>query len=202
MPKPVRPMRGTRSTRAVTLAALGAAASVSVAVIGAPPALAAPVPAQPAAALSPVAAPGAAADAPPGPAAVAEPSAVAPGGTVALEIKGCGTRTGTAASKAFGEIRLQPADLRASRLFGSATVRTYAEPGSHQVRFRCGTDGRVATTPLVVSADGVEAAGNDTFAGLTATTGTAAGGVLLAAAAGAGVYVFRRRARAAGTPAE
>lgn len=165
------------------------AAAAAAAVLGAAPlALAAPFAAR--------AVPAAADEAPPGPAAVAEPAVVGPADSVVLKVTGCDTRTGMASSAAFGRIRLQPGDLDAGYLFGNATVPSYAEPGDHQVSFRCGgPDGRSATTRLTVMA--AETAEGGSFAGMSTATGTAAGGALLAAGAGTVALILRRRARTA-----
>ncbi|MEU4683137.1 hypothetical protein [Streptomyces xinghaiensis] len=169
-----------RSTRLVAPAALAAA------VLSAAP-LTAAEPFAPAAAA-------ASDDAPPGPAVETEPSTVAPGGTLRLRATGCDSRTGTASSPAFGRVRLEPGDLKAGHLFGSATVHLHARTGEHQVSVRCGgPEGRSAATRVTVARDAVEA-GAGGFRG----TVTAAGGALLLAAAVLGLYLRRRARTAAG----
>ncbi|GAA3104300.1 hypothetical protein GCM10020254_57660 [Streptomyces goshikiensis] len=53
---------------------------------------------------------------------------MAPGGRVALNITGCGTKTGRATSRAFGDVQLTPGNLEASNLFGGATVYNNTPP--------------------------------------------------------------------------
>ncbi|WP_030545247.1 hypothetical protein [Streptomyces albus] len=167
-----------RSTR------LAATAALAATVLSAAPLMAA-VPWVPAAAA-------ASDDAPPGPSVETEPSTVAPGGTLRLRATGCESRTGTASSPAFGRIRLEPGDLKAGHLFGSATVHLHARTGDHQVSVRCGgPEGRSAATRVTVSREAAEA-GASGFRG----TVTATGGALLLAAAALGLYL-RRRARTA-----
>ncbi|NJP99600.1 hypothetical protein [Streptomyces zingiberis] len=183
LPAPTAPaalmlLRAATTAVAATVAVLGASPLAPASAVPPPP----PVRA---------AAPGAVDDTPPGPAAEAEPSSVAPGGTVRLRVTGCGSRTGTATSSAFGTVRLLPGDLRAGHLFGSATVHTYARQGGHRVNVRCGgPESRSTSVRITVSEEAAEA-GAGAFHGMGAT----AAGALMAAAGAA--LLLRRRARTA-----
>ncbi|MEV6582443.1 hypothetical protein AB0M92_30255 [Streptomyces sp. NPDC051582] len=125
------------------------------------------------------------------------PTAVAPGSRVSLNVTGCGTKTGTASSSAFGDVRLTPGNLEAGNLFGSATVFGDANSGSHTVTFECGgSGGRRVTAALQVTPGAARG-------GLGGSTGTmspgqiALGGTLAAGALGTGIWLLRRRSRLA-----
>lgn len=75
------------------------------------------------------------------PSATVSPGTVAPGGRVSLNVEGCGTKTGRATSRAFGNVSLTPGNLEATNLFGAATVYRDAPTGSHPVTFECGGTG-------------------------------------------------------------
>ncbi|MFD3539333.1 hypothetical protein ACFWUQ_07515 [Streptomyces sp. NPDC058662] len=127
------------------------------------------------------------------PFATVSPSAVAPGGRVALNIEGCGTRTGRVTSSAFGEVRLTPGNLEATNLFGGATVHGNANPGAHRVTFECGgTGGQRVTLSLQVT-PGAARGGTGGSTGSMSPAQIAAGGALVAGALVAGVWVVRRR---------
>ncbi|MBT2406480.1 MULTISPECIES: hypothetical protein [unclassified Streptomyces] len=122
------------------------------------------------------------------------PSSVAPGGRVSLNITGCGTKTGTASSRAFGSVRLTPGNLEASNLFGSATVFRDISPGSHPVTFECGGPGGERVTVSLNVISGAARGGMGGSVGSMSPGQIALGGGLVAAALGAGVWVMRRRA--------
>ncbi|MFE5772727.1 hypothetical protein ACFQ7O_30715 [Streptomyces sp. NPDC056485] len=125
------------------------------------------------------------------------PTAVAPGGSVSLDVAGCGTKTGTASSSAFDArtVNLTPGDLQASNLFGSATVSSQAASGSYTVTFECGGPGRQrATAPLQVTS-GAARGGLGGSVGAMSPGRIALGGTLAAGALGAGIWIVRRRSR-------
>ncbi|MCJ1677530.1 hypothetical protein MTF65_09320 [Streptomyces sp. APSN-46.1] len=128
------------------------------------------------------------------PSASVSPTAVAPGGRVSLNITGCGTRTGRATSRAFGDVQLTPGNLEASNLFGGATVYPNAASGSHPVTFECGgLGGQRVTIYLTVSA-GAARGGLGGSVESVSRGQIAIGGALVASALGAGIWVLRRRA--------
>jgi hypothetical protein len=126
----------------------------------------------------------------PAPLASVSPSTVAPGGRVALNIAGCGTRTGRASSNAFGEVQLTPGNLEASNLFGSATVFRNTSPGTHRVTFDCG--GRQVAVSLYVTPGAARGGLGGSFGGMSPTE-ILVGGGLVATAVAAGLYTLRRR---------
>ncbi|MER5730103.1 hypothetical protein ABT084_17475 [Streptomyces sp. NPDC002138] len=131
-----------------------------------------------------------------GPSATVSPTSAAPGQRIALNISGCGTKTGRASSRAFGEVRLTPGNLEASNLFGSADVSRTAAVGSHPVTFECGgAGGTRVTVPLTVIAGGARG-GMGGSVGAMSPGQIAVGGALVASALGAGVWMLRRRAEA------
>ncbi|WP_330330201.1 hypothetical protein OHS33_10965 [Streptomyces sp. NBC_00536] len=131
------------------------------------------------------------------PSATVSPVSVAPGQRIALNVTGCGTKTGRASSRAFGEVQLTPGNLEAANLFGGADVLRTAAVGSHPVTFECGGPGGTrVTVPLTVIAGGARG-GTGGSVGSTSTGQIAVGGALVASALGAGVWVMRRRAEAA-----
>ncbi|MFJ7154497.1 hypothetical protein ACIQUQ_06130 [Streptomyces sp. NPDC101118] len=124
------------------------------------------------------------------------PTTVAPGGRVGLNVEGCGTRTGTARSSAFGTVNLAPGNLEATNLFGSATVHRNASPGTHTVTFQCdGLGGRTTTVSLHVT-PGAARGGLGGSMGQVSPGEIAIGGALVAGALGAGVWYLRRRTEA------
>ncbi|MGW7438348.1 hypothetical protein [Streptomyces sp. NPDC054849] len=130
------------------------------------------------------------------PSAGVSPSTVAPGGRVALNVEGCGTRTGRATSTAFGEVRLAPGNLDATTLFGTATVLRNATQGTHRVVFECGGPGGERVTVSLQVAPGAARGGAGGSIGSMNPWQIAVGGALAAGALGAGVWVLRRRAAA------
>ncbi|MEV7446057.1 hypothetical protein AB0O22_33790 [Streptomyces sp. NPDC091204] len=130
------------------------------------------------------------------PSAGVSPTTVAPGGRVALNLDGCGTRTGRATSTAFSEVRLTPGNSQATNLFGSATVFRDANPGTHRVTFECGSGERVTVSLQVAS--GAARGGTGGSIGSMSPGQVAVGGALAAGALGAGIWVLRRRAAGTG----
>lgn len=126
------------------------------------------------------------------PSATVSPSTVAPGGRVALNLAGCGTRTGRATSSAFGDVRLTPGNLEATNLFGSATVYRNATPGTHRVTFECSPGGERVTVSLQVTPGGARGGTGGSIDSISPWQITV-GGALAAGALGAGVWVLRRR---------
>ncbi|WP_371678693.1 hypothetical protein [Streptomyces sp. NBC_01276] len=127
------------------------------------------------------------------PSATVSPGTVAPGGRVSLNVEGCGTKTGRATSRAFGEVSLTPGNLEATNLFGAATVYRDAPTGAHPVTFECGgTGGRRVTVTLQV-APGAARGGLGGSVDSMSTGQVALGGTLAAGALGAGIWILRRR---------
>ncbi|MFD3697520.1 hypothetical protein ACFWUZ_15410 [Streptomyces sp. NPDC058646] len=131
------------------------------------------------------------------PTASVSPSTVAPGGRVGLNVAGCGTKTGRATSTAFGDVQLIPGNLEATNLFGSATVYRDANPGTHRVTFECGGAGGQRVTVSLQVTPGAARGGTGGSIGSMSPGQIAAGGVLVAGALGAGVWLLRRRAHTA-----
>ncbi|MFB7464215.1 hypothetical protein ACFCZ1_12060 [Streptomyces sp. NPDC056224] len=130
------------------------------------------------------------------PTATVSPSTVAPGGQVALNIAGCGTKTGRASSSAFGEVRLAPGNLEATNLFGNATVYRNAGQGTHRVTFECGGPGGERVTVALNVAPAGARGGTGGSIGSVSAGQIAMGGALVVGALGAGVWVLRRRSAA------
>ncbi|MFI1281698.1 hypothetical protein ACH4U5_13240 [Streptomyces sp. NPDC020858] len=130
------------------------------------------------------------------PSAGVSPTSVAPGGRVALNVDGCGTRTGRATSTAFGEVRLTPGNQEATNLFGSATVLSNAATGTHRVVFECGGPGGERVTVSLQVTPGAARGGTGGSIGSMSPWQIGIGGTLAAGALGAGVWVLRRRAMA------
>lgn len=130
------------------------------------------------------------------PSASVSPSTVAPGGRVALNIAGCGTKTGRASSSAFGDVQLTPGNLEATNLFGGATVHRNASAGTHRVVFECGGPGGERVTVSLHVTPGAARGGTGGSIGSMSPGQIAAGGALAAGALGAGIWLLRRRATA------
>ncbi|MFD8981045.1 hypothetical protein [Streptomyces sp. NPDC059564] len=127
------------------------------------------------------------------PSATVSPGTVSPGGRVSLNVEGCGTKTGRATSRAFGNVSLTPGNLEATNLFGAATVYRDAPTGSHPVTFECGgTGGRRVTVTLQV-APGAARGGLGGSVGEMSPGQMALGGTLAAGALGTGIWILRRR---------
>ncbi|GLV81358.1 hypothetical protein Slala03_10470 [Streptomyces lavendulae subsp. lavendulae] len=127
------------------------------------------------------------------PSATVSPGTVAPGGRVSLNVEGCGTKTGRATSRAFGNVTLTPGNLEATNLYGAATVYRDAPTGSHPVTFECGgTGGRRITVTLQV-APGAARGGLGGSVESMSTGQVALGGTLAASALCAGIWILRRR---------
>ncbi|WP_234327652.1 hypothetical protein [Streptomyces sp. NRRL F-2664] len=127
------------------------------------------------------------------PSATVSPTTVAPGGRVALNIAGCGTRVARVTSTAFSEVRLAPGNLETTNLFGSATVFNNAVPGTHRVLFECGGPGGERVTVSLQVTPGAARGGTGGSVGSVSPTEIAVGGTLAAGALIAGVWVVRRR---------
>ncbi|MFE0583091.1 hypothetical protein [Streptomyces sp. NPDC058874] len=128
------------------------------------------------------------------PSASVSPTTVAPGGRVALNIAGCGTKVARVTSTAFSEVRLTPGNLEASNLFGSATVFSNANPGAHPVRFECGGPGGQSVTVSLQVTPGAARGGTGGSVGSMSTAQVAVGATLATGALIGGVWVLRRRA--------
>ncbi|MFD5508921.1 hypothetical protein ACFWIB_14255 [Streptomyces sp. NPDC127051] len=131
------------------------------------------------------------------PSAGVSPTAVAPGGRVSLNVTGCGTKTGTASSSAFGDVRLTPGNLEATNLFGSATVFSNANSGAHTVTFECGSSGGQRVTVSLQVTTGAARGGLGGSIGEMSPGQIALGGTLAAGALGTGIWILRRRSRLA-----
>ncbi|MFF3018702.1 hypothetical protein [Streptomyces sp. NPDC057939] len=132
------------------------------------------------------------------PFATVSPGTVAPGARVSLNIEGCGTKTGRATSRAFGDVSLTPGNLEATNLFGAATVYRDAVAGSHPVTFECGGAGGQRVTVALQVASGAARGGLGGSVGSISSAQIAIGGALAAGALGAGVWVLRRRSASIG----
>ncbi|MFD6471412.1 hypothetical protein ACWCY1_30540 [Streptomyces goshikiensis] len=127
------------------------------------------------------------------PSATVSPTSVAPGGRVALNITGCGTKTGRATSRAFGDVQLTPGNLEASNLFGGATVYNNTPNGSYPVTFECGGAGGQQITLSLNVTSGAARGGLGGSTDSMSRGEIAIGGSLVAASLGAGVWFIRRR---------
>ncbi|MFD9477373.1 MULTISPECIES: hypothetical protein [Streptomyces] len=130
------------------------------------------------------------------PSATVSPTAVAPGGRVALNVTGCGTQVARVTSTAFGEVRLTAGNPAATNLIGSATVFNNANTGTHRVDFECGGPGGERTTVSLQVTMGAARGGTGGSIGSMSPGQIAVGSALTAGALGAGVWVMRRRAAA------
>ncbi|MGW7344510.1 hypothetical protein [Streptomyces sp. NPDC054854] len=132
------------------------------------------------------------------PFATVSPGTVAPGARVSLNIEGCGTKTGRATSRAFGDVSLTPGNLEATNLFGAATVYRDAVAGSHPVTFECGGAGGQRVTVALQVASGAARGGLGGSVGSISSAQIAIGGALAVGALGVGVWVLRRRSASIG----
>ncbi|MER5417093.1 hypothetical protein [Streptomyces virginiae] len=130
------------------------------------------------------------------PSATVSPTAVAPGGRVALNVAGCGTQVARVTSTAFGEARLTPGNQTAASLIGNATVYNNATPGAHRVVFECGGPGGERVTLSLQVTTGAARGGTGGSIGSMSPGQIALGSALTVGALGAGVWVIRRRAAA------
>ncbi|MFJ3520126.1 MULTISPECIES: hypothetical protein [unclassified Streptomyces] len=130
------------------------------------------------------------------PSATVSPTAVAPGGRVALNVAGCGTQVARVTSTAFSEVRLTPGNPAAANLIGSATVFNNAATGAHRVLFECGGPGGERVTLSLQVTTGAARGGTGGSIGSMSPGQIALGSALTAGALGAGVWVMRRRAAA------
>ncbi|MFC9581387.1 hypothetical protein ACFVJ8_00775 [Streptomyces yangpuensis] len=130
------------------------------------------------------------------PSASVSPTAVAPGGRVALNVTGCGTKVARVTSTAFNEVRLTPGNLEATNLFGNATVFSNAIPGTHRVTFECGGPGGESVSVSLQVTTGAARGGTGGSVGSMSPAQIAVGGTLAVGALVGGVWVLRRRAAA------
>ncbi|MGW6707878.1 hypothetical protein ACWGDE_23730 [Streptomyces sp. NPDC054956] len=121
------------------------------------------------------------------------PTNVAPGGRVSLNVTGCGTRTGKASSRAFGDVWLTPGNAEATNLFGSATTSRNISAGSHPVTFECGGPGGERVTVALNITPGAARGGLGGSVDSMSPGQIAVGGGLVAAALGATAWFLRRR---------
>ncbi|MFZ3469970.1 hypothetical protein ACODT3_27140 [Streptomyces sp. 4.24] len=121
------------------------------------------------------------------------PTNVAPGGRVSLNVTGCGTRTGKASSRAFGDVWLTPGNAEATNLFGAATTSRNISAGSHPVTFECGGPGGERVTVALNITPGAARGGLGGSIDSMSPGEIAAGGALVATALGAGAWFLRRR---------
>ncbi|MFD8146486.1 hypothetical protein [Streptomyces sp. NPDC059708] len=128
------------------------------------------------------------------PSATVSPGTVSPGGRVALNVDGCGTRTARASSRVFNDVALAPGSASASNLFGAATVFSDAAPGSYPVSFECGGPGGRRVTVTLQVAPGAARGGLGGSVDSMSRAQIAVGGTLAAGALGAGIWLLRRRA--------
>ncbi len=127
--------------------------------------------------------------------AAVSPTSVAPGGRVALNMRGCGSRTGAASSSAFGDARLTAGNGEATNLFGSATVFSSASSGTYTVTFECGGPGGQRVTASLQVTPGAARGGTGGSIGTMSPGQIAVGGALTASALGTGIWLLRRRIR-------
>ncbi|MGW6689195.1 hypothetical protein [Streptomyces sp. NPDC054961] len=128
-----------------------------------------------------------------GPSGNVSPTNVAPGGRVSLNITGCGTKTGKASSRAFGDVWLTPGNAEATNLFGAATTFGNISAGSHPVTFECGGPGGERVTVALNITPGAARGGLGGSVDSMSPGQIAAGGALVATALGAGAWFMRRR---------
>lgn len=121
------------------------------------------------------------------------PTSVSPGGRVSLNVTGCGTRTGKATSRAFGDVWLTPGNAEATNLFGAATTFRNVSAGSHPVTFECGGPGGERVTVALNISPGAARGGLGGSVESMSSGQIAVGGSLVAAALGAGAWFLRRR---------
>jgi hypothetical protein len=118
------------------------------------------------------------------------PNPVRPGQTVTIsDDKRCDlSKGGKASSTLFGDVILSAG---ANNLVGTAKIPATAKPGTFRVTIECGDGQKFTETLRVIPGKGAKAG----IGGSQDTNSTqlAAGAALLAAAAGAGSYLVRRR---------
>ncbi|MEV6956751.1 hypothetical protein [Streptomyces sp. NPDC051183] len=124
------------------------------------------------------------------PSATVSPGTVSPGDRVTLNIAGCGTNTGRASSRAFGDVWLTPGNQQATNLIGAATTYRNISAGSHPVTFECG--GQRITVALNIS-PGAARGGLGGSVDSMSPGQIAMGGALAAGGLGAGIWMLRRR---------
>ncbi|MBT2467884.1 hypothetical protein J7E97_08350 [Streptomyces sp. ISL-66] len=128
-----------------------------------------------------------------GPSGNVSPTSVAPGSRVSLNITGCGTKTGKASSRAFGDVWLTPGNAEATNLFGAATTFRNASAGAHPVTFECGGPGGERVTIALNITPGAARGGLGGSVDSVSPGQIAVGGALVASALGAGAWFLRRR---------
>ncbi|MBC9725963.1 hypothetical protein [Streptomyces sp. TRM68367] len=124
---------------------------------------------------------------------VALPSVIARGGQLTITVDGC-PQGGTATSDAFPSTTLTPIHGANQTAKGTATVRTNARPGAHNITVTC--DSRTLTKPNAFTViGGVRGGvGGSSSTGATPTDIAIGGGLVAAAVVGGGVFWMRRRA--------
>ncbi|MCX5378547.1 hypothetical protein [Streptomyces sp. NBC_00091] len=127
------------------------------------------------------------------PSATVSPGTVAPGSRVSLNLDGCGTTTGRASSRAFGDVSLSPGNREATNLFGAATVYRDATAGSYPVTFECGGSGGRRVTVTLQVTPGAARGGLGGSVESMSPGQIALGGTLAAGALGTGIWLLRRR---------
>ncbi|WP_371615701.1 hypothetical protein [Streptomyces sp. NBC_00454] len=133
-----------------------------------------------------------------GPSGNVSPTNVAPGGRVSLNVTGCGTKTGKASSRAFGDVWLTPGNAEATNLFGAATTFRNVSAGSHPVTFECGGPGGERVTVALNITPGAARGGLGGSVDSMSPGQIAIGGAFVASALGAGAWFLRRRTGHAG----
>ncbi|MEU6862900.1 hypothetical protein ABZ924_06430 [Streptomyces sp. NPDC046876] len=146
------------------------------------------------AAVAATAAPASAAGGATGLSAAVSPNSVAPGGRIGLTLGGCGSRTGTASSSAFGDVRLGSSNS-AYTLSGSTTVFTNASAGTYTVTFECGGPGGDRVTASLQVTTGAARGGTGGSIDTVSRGEIAVGGALTVGALATGIWLLRRRTR-------
>ncbi|MEU3772752.1 hypothetical protein AB0F11_05995 [Streptomyces sp. NPDC032472] len=126
--------------------------------------------------------------------AAVSPNSVAPGGRIGLTLGGCGSRTGTASSSAFGNVRLGSSNST-STLSGSTTVFTNASAGTYAVTFECGGPGGDRVTAPLQITTGAARGGTGGSIDTVSRGEIAIGGALTVGALATGIWLLRRRTR-------
>jgi hypothetical protein len=123
---------------------------------------------------------------------VAMPSVVARGGLLTVTVDGC-PQGGTMTSDAFPQANLSPIDSRSDTSKGTATIKSDATLGPHDITVNCG--GRPLTKPAAFTViGGVRGGlGGSSSTGATPTDMAIGGGLVGLALIGGGVFWMRRR---------
>jgi hypothetical protein len=123
---------------------------------------------------------------------VAMPSVIARGGHLTVTVDGC-PRGGTMTSDAFPQADLSPIDSRSDTSKGTATIKSDAALGPHDITVNC--SGRPLTKPAAFTViGGVRGGlGGSSSTGATPTDMAIGGGLVGLALIGGGVFWMRRR---------